>query len=67
MTYTLSSFYYQLANIDSVDEVIERKELMRNGFIDLEKIGTVQPDIASYKHVCIIFDEIEAAWIAQKE
>ena len=59
VTYTLSSFYYQLANIDSVDEVIERKELLRNGVIDLEEIGIVQPDIASYKHVCIIFDEIE--------
>lgn len=59
VTYTLSSFYYQLANIDSVDEVMERKELIQNGIIDLEKLGEVQPDIASYKHVCIIFDEIE--------
>lgn len=59
ITYVLSSFYYHLANIDSVSNfarrVRERKQKNIN-FYDGKKntISTIQ-----YSHVNIIFDEVE--------
>lgn len=58
ITYTLSSFFYQLTNIDSSGDIREKHN---NKFSLVNKIdvqdGNNNP--ITYKYVCAIFDEIE--------
>jgi hypothetical protein len=55
ITYTLSSFFYQLINIDSSGDVreIKEKEVGKND------IYQTNDKPIKYKHLCAIFDEIE--------
>lgn len=55
ITYTLSSFFYQLINIDSSGDVreIKEKEVGKNDIYQTNN----KP--IKYKHLCAIFDEIE--------
>lgn len=60
ITYTLSSFYYQLMNLDSSGDIKEPKvpQLKIVGRIDLDSMNENRKPI-QYNHVCAMFDEVE--------
>lgn len=58
ITYTLSSFFYQLTNIDSSGDVREKHD-KRFSLLDKEDLHEENKYPITYQYVCAIFDEIE--------
>ena len=58
ITYTLSSFFYQLTNIDSSGDV---REIQEPKFRLIDKKNSREENYTpiTYKYVCAVFDEIE--------
>lgn len=57
ITYTLSSFYYHLTNIDSVSNVGRR--IIHKKDTSIQKQDKTPTSTIEYKHVNVVFDEIE--------
>lgn len=59
ITYVLSSFYYHLANLDSVSNFGRRIRREKKNIINIYDKQDVIVSTIQYKHVNIIFDEVE--------
>lgn len=59
ITYTLTSFYYYLSNIDSVDNYAHRIHRRRNYVQESSREPLKKTPLIQYEYVNVIFDEIE--------
>ena len=59
ITYTLTSFYYYLSNIDSVDNYARRIHRRRDNVQESNLETSKKMPLIQYEHVNVIFDEIE--------
>lgn len=59
ITYVLSSFYYHLANLDSVSNFGRRIKREKKDIINIYDKRDVIVSTIQYRHVNIIFDEVE--------